>query len=563
MEATRAGSLRPSAICFVLSLVALAGLAFALLNSGETRPSEDGVYRVIVDRMGRTSTGSGFKVSDDNYIVTNHHVVAKGRRIAVAAMGDDEVIFSPAKLVWYNTDKDLAIIKAEKDLPGQPVTLANTGQDGIAKASKVLAVGFPGSSDRLFMSTSGGTVADLDLERAIADATVTTGSVERFVPSMQRLLIQHSANVNPGNSGGPLFDACNRVIGVNTLASTTNISLESIIEALVTGSARIGNVGDIEFAVHSREVLLALDERSIAYRSISGGCRNGYDSGDITWIAGAGGAALVLAMAGFVARSREGDAMNETTVQQSWDVGGDGPEPGLTRIASAPIMRVTLKRCDTQAVLADYDVSTQLQDAGRVVGRSDDRADIVLDDPSVSRAHARIRYYDGVFVVHDEGSTNGTIANGKEATRTQGQVVNAGDVVRFGDVDCLFDVRQIDDDSSRLFEAGSILLSAFDSTGNLRQIQINPSAPPEEGEVLNVLCTIGRDSDNTLQLDDPSVSRFHASIGMDFGGSLAVIDHESTNGTYIQGAAVGSRPRRLSGVETITFGSVDVTISRG
>jgi pSer/pThr/pTyr-binding forkhead associated (FHA) protein len=62
------------------------------------------------------------------------------------------------------------------------------------------------------------------------------------------------------------------------------------------------------------------------------------------------------------------------------------------------------------------------------VGR-DSRCDLVLEDPMVSRRHARITFRDGVWMIHDLSSTNGTTLNGERVGRA---TLRPGDILRLG-----------------------------------------------------------------------------------------------------------------------------------
>jgi hypothetical protein len=75
--------------------------------------------------------------------------------------------------------------------------------------------------------------------------------------------------------------------------------------------------------------------------------------------------------------------------------------------------------------------------AHMAVGRSDNN-DVVVDQPSVSRFHADFRTTDGAIHVRDAKSRNGTRRNGEPVGDGQGQKVNPGDVVAFGDASFLF-----------------------------------------------------------------------------------------------------------------------------
>ena len=76
-----------------------------------------------------------------------------------------------------------------------------------------------------------------------------------------------------------------------------------------------------------------------------------------------------------------------------------------------------------------------LQRNENLIGRDGSQSDIVLDDSTVSKQHAKIRYENGQFVLYDMGSTNGTFVNNR---RIQRQALMDGDDVRFGNVIFVF-----------------------------------------------------------------------------------------------------------------------------
>jgi len=144
---------------------------------------------------GRGGSGSGFVVTADGYGLTNSHVVgnragltattAEGDRLDVQVVGDD-----PAT--------DLALVRlAARDLPFAP--LGNS--DALRVGQLLIAMGSPFG----FQSTvSTGIVSALN--------RTMRGEGGRLIEN----IIQHSAPLNPGNSGGPLVDSRGRVVGINT-----------------------------------------------------------------------------------------------------------------------------------------------------------------------------------------------------------------------------------------------------------------------------------------------------------------------------------------------------------
>lgn len=136
--------------------------------------------------------GSGFIISADGYIVTNAHVV-EGAKSVTVGLGDKHDV--PAEIVGMDKLSDIALLKVKAD--NLPVV-----QMGDSKALEVgqwvVAIGAPFGLDHT--ATQGIVSA---LSRSLPDGT--------YVP-----FIQTDVAVNPGNSGGPLFDLNGRVVGVNS-----------------------------------------------------------------------------------------------------------------------------------------------------------------------------------------------------------------------------------------------------------------------------------------------------------------------------------------------------------
>ena len=75
------------------------------------------------------------------------------------------------------------------------------------------------------------------------------------------------------------------------------------------------------------------------------------------------------------------------------------------------------------------------QNSSKIIGRDPNRADILLDDDTVSREHARIKYENGQFVLYDLGSTTGTFVN---QNRIQRQMLYDDDRITLGRVEMLY-----------------------------------------------------------------------------------------------------------------------------
>ncbi len=149
-------------------------------------------------------TGSGFIISENGYVLTNNHVVARAKKNGIKVQLSDTREFR-AKLIGTDKYTDLAVIKIDADnLP--VVSLGNS--DDVSVGHIVFAVGAPLG---LKSTMTQGIVSALGRNIGIIGDEY---GIENF--------IQTDAAVNPGNSGGPLVNINGEVIGINTAIATTN-----------------------------------------------------------------------------------------------------------------------------------------------------------------------------------------------------------------------------------------------------------------------------------------------------------------------------------------------------
>ena len=136
--------------------------------------------------------GSGFIVSSDGYILTNAHVVDKADEVTVRLTDRREY---KAKVIGADKQSDVALIKID----GKNLPTVKIGDSRAAKVGEwVVAIGSPYGFDN---SVSAGIVSAKS--RSLPDAAYTP-------------FIQTDVAVNPGNSGGPLFNLAGEVIGINS-----------------------------------------------------------------------------------------------------------------------------------------------------------------------------------------------------------------------------------------------------------------------------------------------------------------------------------------------------------
>lgn len=138
------------------------------------------------------SSGSGFILTADGYIVTNHHVIADASSVKVTLYDGKSY---DATIIGSDEDYDIAVLKI--DATGlQPVTLGDS--DKLNVGDHVLAVGNP--LGELTFSMSGGMVSSVNRPINV-DGTPFN-------------MIQTDTSINPGNSGGPLFNSYGEVVGI-------------------------------------------------------------------------------------------------------------------------------------------------------------------------------------------------------------------------------------------------------------------------------------------------------------------------------------------------------------
>ena len=151
------------------------------------------------------SSGSGFIVSKDGYILTNNHVVNESNQVTVRLLDRREF---KARVVGTDPNTDLAVLKID----ASNLTPAPLGSSTGARVGEwVLAVGNPLGDNLTFTVTSG-------IISAKGRTLALPGQSDRSIQDF----IQTDAAINPGNSGGPLVSVRGQVIGVNSaIASQT------------------------------------------------------------------------------------------------------------------------------------------------------------------------------------------------------------------------------------------------------------------------------------------------------------------------------------------------------
>ncbi len=147
------------------------------------------------------ATGSGIMIGKKGFILTNYHVVQTGRLYAVR-IEEDEKVYITNEVIKYNAQLDLAIIRIQKEL--DPLRLYD-GKNKLVRGQKVVAIGSP-----------------LGLFNSVSDGIISGFRNIRNVD-----MIQFTAPISHGSSGGAVLNMLGEVIGISTagIESGQNINL--------------------------------------------------------------------------------------------------------------------------------------------------------------------------------------------------------------------------------------------------------------------------------------------------------------------------------------------------
>ncbi len=194
---------------------------------------------IVINNGGQVATGSssgsGFILTEDGFIVTNYHVVENATTLTVTTYDGTNYT---AQLRGYDSTNDLAVLKIDA-VRLEPVTMGSS--DDLIVGDQVAVIGNP--------------LGDLN-------ATLTVGSVsakDRIITTdgSQINMLQTDAAVNPGNSGGPIFNMKGEVVGIITAKYS----------GLTPSGATIEGIG---FAIPVDDVMKKIDDL-VKFGYVTGG----------------------------------------------------------------------------------------------------------------------------------------------------------------------------------------------------------------------------------------------------------------------------------------------------
>ncbi|MBV9660686.1 MAG: trypsin-like peptidase domain-containing protein, partial [Acidimicrobiales bacterium] len=154
------------------------------------------------------AAGTGIVLTSDGYVLTNNHVISGATAIRATDVGNGQTY--TATVVGYDRTHDIAVIKLDNASGLKAAKLGDSNQ--LTVGERVVGLGNAGGVGGTPSSATGQIIG---LNQSITAQDESNGTSEKLTG-----LIETDANIQPGDSGGPLIDAAGEVIGLDTAAST-------------------------------------------------------------------------------------------------------------------------------------------------------------------------------------------------------------------------------------------------------------------------------------------------------------------------------------------------------
>ena len=218
-----------------------------------------------------TFFGSGAIISGtdgESYILTNHHVMGQARtaKIVFAGRGGSGLSMEGCELIASNSYMDLAILKIPWELPEGSIPLSFS-KTTVVEGTEVWSAGYPEL------------VGDPSWQLALGVVTNQKAVIDDLVSEFMEYVIQHSALIDPGSSGGPLLvktaSGGYSIVGLNTWSVSGRDNTYFSIPAEHARKFVENSLGDSEeqpdlsgILSQFKSVLLGIDSTTTAWRNV-------------------------------------------------------------------------------------------------------------------------------------------------------------------------------------------------------------------------------------------------------------------------------------------------------
>jgi S1-C subfamily serine protease len=197
----------------VAALAVVAATVTARVALAQDRSAPIGTGVVVIETnlgyQGGRAAGTGLVLTSSGEVLTNNHVIRGATTIKIVLPGTGRSY--TAKVVGYDVTDDVAVLQSASASNLETVALGSSSRLTIGQLVK--AVGNAGGTGSLVKTT--GQITALSRTITVNDDSGGTATL--------RNLIETSANLQPGDSGGPLFDTAGKVIGMDSAASSSSV----------------------------------------------------------------------------------------------------------------------------------------------------------------------------------------------------------------------------------------------------------------------------------------------------------------------------------------------------
>ena len=403
--------------------------------------------------------GSCFFVGDNakeaQYLVTNYHVVQYYYLTGAGEIGDHPVplatdengnpiyysIYGRTKIrVYYNSkdydeaypvdaneNNDVAIFRLDKPTTQRkPITIQSPTETMVG--SEVYAIGYPGLSDN--------NLADSTSSWDVTDSTVTKGTISRLLTTegTGTRLVQTDCSINSGNSGGPLVNSNNNVIGINSmtvydgLKSSSNISyavnIDNVISLLKKNNIEYKDAA-APAPTTSPDPDNNNDKKPVPDNKLSTGAIIGIAAGVVVAIGAAVAIILVVTK-----KNKGGSAPAPAPAYNNVPAAGRPGSEGTTILGS---------NANTTPSGGAYLINLNTNERVAInkpyfkIGKDPARVDYCVKNPAVSRFHASIVTKGGQYFIIDNATTNFTYINGSKIPANREMRIFNGAKITFAD----------------------------------------------------------------------------------------------------------------------------------